>query len=189
MAPCYQESFHYHAAAKALAGKLPTPSRRGPPAPPPSTAQRAVWQDAAIDLTKASAEAAAAGGEGDQQAPGLAHKLAHKLAPPAPAQAPDAAAAAALADCVGVDISRILQSGLVHPVTGQVVNGSLKGELCLRTRAGRRRNADVLYADFKSRGLRLSESPVRHTSSKGTSCVSLVHSFHKRNANTVLARI
>lgn len=174
MAPCYlsdfkqdavQSSYDYEAAAKALAGKLPSgchtsPASRAPPVVSP-LAQRTdvplnhMWQDSAIDLTKSSGEPSLSGGDGAEEAsvaPGSDPHTAssHK----APNTAPPT-------DCVGVDITRILQSGLMQPMTGQIVNGSLKGDHSIRTKGSKRRSVDALYCDFsKSRGLQLSETPV-----------------------------
>uniref|UniRef100_A0A665TV52 Chromodomain helicase DNA binding protein 6 n=1 Tax=Echeneis naucrates TaxID=173247 RepID=A0A665TV52_ECHNA len=92
-------------------------------------------------------------------APGIGHHGAgpgggHKLPPPPPITAP-------LPGSVGIDMAGILQAGLIHPVTGQIVNGSLRGDDSLRRRRGRRRNVEALYSEFtKSRGLHLPETQV-----------------------------
>uniref|UniRef100_A0A4W6DRT1 Chromodomain helicase DNA binding protein 6 n=1 Tax=Lates calcarifer TaxID=8187 RepID=A0A4W6DRT1_LATCA len=66
---------------------------------------------------------------------------------------------APLPGSVGIDMAGILQAGLIHPVTGQIVNGSLRGDDSLRRRRGRRRNVEALYSEFtKSRGLHLPET-------------------------------
>lgn len=181
MAPCYlsdfkqdavQSSFDYEAAAKALAGKLPSGCHTSPAAAATTSASRAppvvsplaqrtdvslnhMWQDSAIDLTKSSGEPSLSGGDGAEEAPvapssdphaASSHKT-HNTAPPT--------------ECVGVDIARILQSGLMQPMTGQIVNGGLKGDHSIRTKGSKRRSVDALYCDFsKSRGLQLSETPV-----------------------------
>uniref|UniRef100_A0A3P8NWU5 DNA helicase n=1 Tax=Astatotilapia calliptera TaxID=8154 RepID=A0A3P8NWU5_ASTCA len=76
----------------------------------------------------------------------------HKIPPPPPITAP-------LPGPVGIDMAGILQAGLIHPVTGQIVNGSLRGDDSMRRRRGRRRNVEALYSEFtKSRGLHLPES-------------------------------
>uniref|UniRef100_A0AAX7TJV1 DNA helicase n=1 Tax=Astatotilapia calliptera TaxID=8154 RepID=A0AAX7TJV1_ASTCA len=78
----------------------------------------------------------------------------HKIPPPPPITAP-------LPGPVGIDMAGILQAGLIHPVTGQIVNGSLRGDDSMRRRRGRRRNVEALYSEFtKSRGLHLPESQV-----------------------------
>lgn len=179
MAPCYlsdfkqdavQSSFDYEAAAKALAGKLPsgchtspaTSASRAPPVASP-LAQRTdvslnhMWQDSAIDLTKSSGGASLSAGDGAEEAPVAPgsdpHAASSHTAPP-PNSAPPT-------DCVGVDIGRILQAGLMQPMTGQLLNGSLKGDHSIRTKGSKRRSVDALYCDFsKSRGLLLSETPV-----------------------------
>uniref|UniRef100_A0A672FZW8 Chromodomain helicase DNA binding protein 6 n=1 Tax=Salarias fasciatus TaxID=181472 RepID=A0A672FZW8_SALFA len=57
--------------------------------------------------------------------------------------------------------ARVQQAGLIHPVTGQIVNGSLRGDEALRRRRGRRRNVEALYSEFtKSRGLHLPDAQV-----------------------------
>ncbi|XP_077582608.1 chromodomain-helicase-DNA-binding protein 6 isoform X2 [Stigmatopora nigra] len=68
------------------------------------------------------------GGEAEHAAPG------EVTPPPSPARAPSAP-----------DVAGILQAGLIHPVTGQIVNG---GDDALRRRRGRRRNAEALYSEF-----------------------------------------
>lgn len=120
------------------------------------------WQEAAIDLTKSSGEISTTSGIGTNEAvvaPGTSHHSAgagssHKLPPPPPITAP-------LQGSVGIDMAGILQAGLIHPVTGQIVNGSLRGDDSLRRRRGRRRNVEALYSEFtKSRGLHLPETQV-----------------------------
>uniref|UniRef100_A0AAX7UNN7 DNA helicase n=1 Tax=Astatotilapia calliptera TaxID=8154 RepID=A0AAX7UNN7_ASTCA len=77
-----------------------------------------------------------------------------QIPPPPPITAP-------LPGPVGIDMAGILQAGLIHPVTGQIVNGSLRGDDSMRRRRGRRRNVEALYSEFtKSRGLHLPESQV-----------------------------
>uniref|UniRef100_A0A7N8WP10 Chromodomain helicase DNA binding protein 6 n=1 Tax=Mastacembelus armatus TaxID=205130 RepID=A0A7N8WP10_9TELE len=131
---------------------------------PPSHRTGAVlingWQEAAIDLTKSSGEISTTSGIGTGEAvlaPGISHHSAggsHKLPPPPPITAP-------LPGSVGIDMAGILQAGLIHPVTGQIVNGNLRGDDSLRRRRGRRRNMEALYSEFtKSRGLHLPETQV-----------------------------
>uniref|UniRef100_A0A7N8YQS8 Chromodomain helicase DNA binding protein 6 n=1 Tax=Mastacembelus armatus TaxID=205130 RepID=A0A7N8YQS8_9TELE len=163
-----RRSFDYEAAAaaataKVLAGKsasschtAATTSSGGEKVPvvaPPSHRTGAVlingWQEAAIDLTKSSGEISTTSGIGTGEA-----VLAHKLPPPPPITAP-------LPGSVGIDMAGILQAGLIHPVTGQIVNGNLRGDDSLRRRRGRRRNMEALYSEFtKSRGLHLPETQV-----------------------------
>ncbi|XP_072237540.1 chromodomain-helicase-DNA-binding protein 6 isoform X2 [Leuresthes tenuis] len=158
-----RRSFDYEAAAaaaaKILAGKpAATTSSSGEKVPvvaPPShrTGPMLIngWQEAAIDLTKSSGEISTTSGSNDHHSAGSSHKL----PPPPPITAP-------LSGSVGIDMSGILQAGLIHPVTGQIVNGSLRGDDSLRRRRGRRRNVEALYSEFtKSRGLHLSEQQGR----------------------------
>lgn len=137
-----RRSFDYEAAAvaaaKALAGKAVTgPSSGRTPGGDASANQRAGtllmngWQEAAMDLSKSPGDSVASG-SGD---------AARKLPPPPPITAP-------LAGSPGMDMAGILQAGLIHPVTGQIVNGSLRGDDCLRRRRGRRRNVEALYSEF-----------------------------------------
>ncbi|XP_026161662.1 chromodomain-helicase-DNA-binding protein 6 isoform X2 [Mastacembelus armatus] len=175
-----RRSFDYEAAAaaataKVLAGKsasschtAATTSSGGEKVPvvaPPSHRTGAVlingWQEAAIDLTKSSGEISTTSGIGTGEAvlaPGISHHSAggsHKLPPPPPITAP-------LPGSVGIDMAGILQAGLIHPVTGQIVNGNLRGDDSLRRRRGRRRNMEALYSEFtKSRGLHLPETQGR----------------------------
>nr|XP_043879334.1 chromodomain-helicase-DNA-binding protein 6 isoform X2 [Solea senegalensis] len=177
-----RRSFDYEAAAvaaaaKVLAGKsaaachtAATTSSSGEKVPvvaPPShrTAPMLIngWQETAIDLTKSSAEICTSGGTATGEAvvaPGISHHGASpgsslKLPPLPPITAP-------LPGSVGIDMAGILQAGLIHPVTGQIVNGSLRGDDSLRRRRGRRRNVEALYSEFtKSRGLHLPETQGR----------------------------
>uniref|UniRef100_A0A7N6BC01 DNA helicase n=1 Tax=Anabas testudineus TaxID=64144 RepID=A0A7N6BC01_ANATE len=147
-----RRSFDYEAAAaaaaKVLAGKSASPWAmliNG-------------WQEAAIDLTKSSGEVSTTSGIGTGEAVvapaisphGAGAGSSHKLPPPITAP---------LSGSVGIDMAGILQAGLIHPVTGQIVNGSLRGDDSLRRRRGRRRNVEALYSEFtKSRGLHLPET-------------------------------
>uniref|UniRef100_A0A669CP70 Chromodomain helicase DNA binding protein 6 n=1 Tax=Oreochromis niloticus TaxID=8128 RepID=A0A669CP70_ORENI len=125
---------------------LPELKRAGAPVvAPPSHRTGAMlingWQEAAIDLTKSSGEISTTSSIGANEAvvaPGISHLNAGP---------------------VGIDMAGILQAGLIHPVTGQIVNGSLRGDDSMRRRRGRRRNVEALYSEFtKSRGLHLPES-------------------------------
>lgn len=172
----YEAAAAAAAAAKVLAGKsasschtATTTSSSGatPVVAPPSHRTGAMlingWQEAAIDLTKSSGEISTTSGigTGEAVAQGIGHHGAgagtgsgHKLPPPPPITAP-------LTGSVGIDMAGILQAGLIHPVTGQIVNGSLRGDDSLRRRRGRRRNVEALYSEFtKSRGLHLPETQV-----------------------------
>lgn len=151
-----RRAFDYEVAAKVSAAKSTASATSGgekaPVVAPPSHRASPVlingWQEAAIDLTKSSgeigttADAAVAPGGGP------------KLPPLPPITAP-------LPGSAGIDISGILQAGLIHPVTGQIVNGNLRGDDSLRRRRGRRRNVEALYSEFtKNRGLHLPETQV-----------------------------
>ncbi|XP_024864605.1 chromodomain-helicase-DNA-binding protein 6, partial [Kryptolebias marmoratus] len=172
-----RRSFDYEAAAaaaaKILAGKsvslslttaTATTSSGGEKVPvvaPPSHRSGAMlingWQEAAIDLTKSSGEISTTSGAGTSEAAGIGQSsaAAGKVAALPPITAP-------LPGPVGLDMSGILQAGLIHPVTGQIVNGSLRGDDSLRRRRGRRRNVEALYSEFaKSRGLHLPDAQGR----------------------------
>nr|XP_020474713.1 chromodomain-helicase-DNA-binding protein 6 [Monopterus albus] len=160
----HRAGFLPNTASSSVAGQAtgqqgdPHPSPSHKTVPPPSHRTGAVlingWQEAAIDLTKSSGEISTTSGIGTGEAvlaPGISS---HKLPPP-PITAP-------LPGSVGIDMAGILQAGLIHPVTGQIVNGSLRGDDSLRRRRGRRRNVEALYSEFtKSRGLHLPESQGR----------------------------
>ncbi|KAG7236852.1 hypothetical protein INR49_000156 [Caranx melampygus] len=170
----YEAAAAAAAAAKVLAGKsasschtattTSSSAEKGPVVAPPSHRTSSMlingWQDTAIDLTKSSSEISTTSGIGTSEAvvaPGISHPSSstasgHKLPPPPPITAP-------LPGSVGIDMAGILQAGLIHPVTGQIVNGSLRGDDSLRRRRGRRRNVEALYSEFtKSRGLHLPET-------------------------------
>uniref|UniRef100_A0A8D3DIC3 Chromodomain helicase DNA binding protein 6 n=1 Tax=Scophthalmus maximus TaxID=52904 RepID=A0A8D3DIC3_SCOMX len=90
---------------------------------------------------KAPVVAPGSGSGESAAAPGLSGSGHNKLPPPPPITAP-------LTGSVGLDMAGILQAGLIHPVTGQIVNGSLRGDDSLRRRRGRRRNVEALYSEF-----------------------------------------
>lgn len=64
---------------------------------------------------------------------------------------------------IGLDMAGILQAGLVHPVTGQIVNGSLRrDDSIMRRRRGRRRNVEALDLELiKERDINLTNTKVR----------------------------
>uniref|UniRef100_A0A8C5HF58 Chromodomain-helicase-DNA-binding protein 6-like n=1 Tax=Gouania willdenowi TaxID=441366 RepID=A0A8C5HF58_GOUWI len=178
-----RRSFDYEAvAAKVIAGKSPSAhattcsSSSGENAPvvaPPSQRTGGLlmngWQEAAMDLTKTSGEISTTSEAGGGQ----------KLVAPPPITAP-------LPGPVSMDMAGILQAGLIHPVTGQIVNGGLRGDDSLRRRRGRRRNVEALYSEFtKNRGLQhLPDSqriltPLLSVSSL-QSGAGLLHSFVER---------
>ncbi|XP_018090747.1 chromodomain-helicase-DNA-binding protein 6 isoform X8 [Xenopus laevis] len=68
---------------------------------------------------------------------------------------PKMAGISGLQSSLGMDLSGILQAGLIHPVTGQIVNGSLRrDESSLRRRRGRRKNVESMDLGFlKDRGM------------------------------------
>uniref|UniRef100_A0A8D3D6S6 Chromodomain helicase DNA binding protein 6 n=1 Tax=Scophthalmus maximus TaxID=52904 RepID=A0A8D3D6S6_SCOMX len=137
-----RRSFDYEAAAKVLAGKSA------------SACHSAANASASSGGEKAPVVAPGSGSGESAAAPGLSGSGHNKLPPPPPITAP-------LTGSVGLDMAGILQAGLIHPVTGQIVNGSLRGDDSLRRRRGRRRNVEALYSEFtKSRGLHLPETQV-----------------------------
>uniref|UniRef100_A0A8C2K8C8 Chromodomain helicase DNA binding protein 6 n=1 Tax=Cyprinus carpio TaxID=7962 RepID=A0A8C2K8C8_CYPCA len=77
---------------------------------------------------------------------------------------------------LGLDMAGILQAGLIHPVTGQIVNGSLRrDDSMLRRRRGRRRNIETPDLSFiKGRSVNLPEQQVCGNNA------SMLHSFLER---------
>ncbi|XP_049590182.1 chromodomain-helicase-DNA-binding protein 6 isoform X3 [Syngnathus scovelli] len=139
-----RHSFDYEAAptAKTLAGKAAASRTPGVDAPPTNLLMNG-WQEAAMDLSKSPGSLAS--GSGD---------AARKVPPPITAPLPGSAA---------MDMAGILQAGLIHPVTGQIVNGTLRGDDCLRRRRGRRRNVEALYSEFtKAQAMRLPDTAQGH---------------------------
>uniref|UniRef100_A0A673GLJ5 Chromodomain-helicase-DNA-binding protein 6-like n=1 Tax=Sinocyclocheilus rhinocerous TaxID=307959 RepID=A0A673GLJ5_9TELE len=63
---------------------------------------------------------------------------------------------------LGLDMAGILQAGLIHPVTGQIVNGCLRrDDSMLRQRRGRRRNVETPDLSFiKRQSMNLPEQQV-----------------------------
>lgn len=62
---------------------------------------------------------------------------------PVSASTPKVGAIGSLQGALGMDLSGILQAGLIHPVTGQIVNGSLRrDDAATRRRRGRRKHAE-----------------------------------------------
>ncbi|XP_075701737.1 chromodomain-helicase-DNA-binding protein 6 isoform X3 [Rhinoderma darwinii] len=68
---------------------------------------------------------------------------------------PKMAAMAGLQSSLGMDLSGILQAGLIHPVTGQIVNGNFRrDESSFRRRRGRRKNVEGMDLVFlRDRGM------------------------------------
>ncbi|XP_028667855.1 chromodomain-helicase-DNA-binding protein 6 isoform X2 [Erpetoichthys calabaricus] len=89
------------------------------------------WQETAIDLSKA----------GDLNAsPSQMHlgSGANKMG-----------SISALQSTLGMDMAGILQAGLIHPVTGQIVNGNLRrDDAVMRRRRGRRKNVEGVDLQF-----------------------------------------
>ncbi|KAG2461362.1 CHD6 protein, partial [Polypterus senegalus] len=89
------------------------------------------WQETAIDLSKA----------GDLNAsPSQMHLSsgANKMG-----------SISALQSTLGMDMAGILQAGLIHPVTGQIVNGNLRrDDAVMRRRRGRRKNVEGVDLQF-----------------------------------------
>uniref|UniRef100_A0A8C0VXU1 DNA helicase n=1 Tax=Castor canadensis TaxID=51338 RepID=A0A8C0VXU1_CASCN len=62
---------------------------------------------------------------------------------PVSANTPKIGAISSLQGALGMDLSGILQAGLIHPVTGQIVNGSLRrDDAATRRRRGRRKHIE-----------------------------------------------
>ncbi|XP_037668360.1 chromodomain-helicase-DNA-binding protein 6 isoform X1 [Choloepus didactylus] len=62
---------------------------------------------------------------------------------PVSASTPKMGAIGSLQGALGMDLSGILQAGLIHPVTGQIVNGSLRrDDAATRRRRGRRKHVE-----------------------------------------------
>lgn len=81
------------------------------------------WQEAAMDLSKA----------GDLSVGG----------------SPKLASVGPLQSSLGLDMAGILQAGLIHPVTGQIVNGNLRrDDAVMRRRRGRRKNVEGVDLRF-----------------------------------------
>ncbi|XP_072100919.1 chromodomain-helicase-DNA-binding protein 6 isoform X1 [Mobula birostris] len=91
------------------------------------------WQETAMDLSKAS-----------EEAPGSVPVIISTSTPKLGSLDPSTAFRA--------DMAGILQAGLVHPVTGQVINGTCRGDDSSRRRRGRRKNVegvDILFMKEK----------------------------------------
>uniref|UniRef100_A0A8C6Y584 Chromodomain helicase DNA binding protein 6 n=1 Tax=Naja naja TaxID=35670 RepID=A0A8C6Y584_NAJNA len=79
----------------------------------------------------------------------------------------------ALQGSLGMDLSGILQAGLIHPVTGQIVNGSLRrDDAAIRRRRGRRKNVegiDLILLKERSlqTGLPVSQTVTSNSNSDG----------------------
>ncbi|KTF72697.1 hypothetical protein cypCar_00035817 [Cyprinus carpio] len=106
------------------------------------------WQDAAIDLSKPT-ELTVGGDSGPVgQMSHTVQSAPHKIT-----------GIGSIQGSLGLDMAGILQAGLIHPVTGQIVNGSLRrDDSMLRRRRGRRRNIETPDLSFiKGRSVNLPE--------------------------------
>uniref|UniRef100_A0A8D2LIZ5 Chromodomain helicase DNA binding protein 6 n=1 Tax=Varanus komodoensis TaxID=61221 RepID=A0A8D2LIZ5_VARKO len=109
------------------------------------------WRDAAVDLSRVP---------DGSQASSPPFSLSTSI--------PKLGTVNALQGSLGMDLSGILQAGLIHPVTGQIVNGSLRrDDAAMRRRRGRRKNVegiDLIFVNERSlpTGLPVSTSPHPH---------------------------
>uniref|UniRef100_A0A8C1QGA9 Chromodomain helicase DNA binding protein 6 n=1 Tax=Cyprinus carpio TaxID=7962 RepID=A0A8C1QGA9_CYPCA len=106
------------------------------------------WQDAAIDLSKPT-ELTVGGDSGPiGQMSHTVQSAPHKIT-----------GIGSIQGSLGLDMAGILQAGLIHPVTGQIVNGGLRrDDSMLRRRRGRRRNVETPDLSFiKGQSMNLPE--------------------------------
>ncbi|NWY36836.1 CHD6 protein, partial [Sylvia atricapilla] len=90
------------------------------------------WREAAVDLSRAS-----------DGSPGNSSPF------PLNTNMPKLGTVNTLQSSLGMDLSGILQAGLIHPVTGQIVNGSLRrDDAAMRRRRGRRKNVEGMDLIF-----------------------------------------
>uniref|UniRef100_A0A8C2KJ94 Chromodomain helicase DNA binding protein 6 n=1 Tax=Cyprinus carpio TaxID=7962 RepID=A0A8C2KJ94_CYPCA len=109
------------------------------------------WQDAAIDLSKPT-ELTVGGDSGPiGQMSHTVQSAPHKIT-----------GIGSIQGSLGLDMAGILQAGLIHPVTGQIVNGGLRrDDSMLRRRRGRRRNVETPDLSFiKGQSMNLPEQQV-----------------------------
>ncbi|PIO30837.1 hypothetical protein AB205_0157390, partial [Aquarana catesbeiana] len=108
---------------------------------------------------------------------------------------PKVAGIGGLQSSLGMDLSGILQAGLIHPVTGQIVNGSLRREeSALRRRRGRRKNVEGMDLVFlKDRGMhagivgmREDSSQLSSTHTEGPSPIQSVTTASKMHSEKVM---
>uniref|UniRef100_A0A8C7NNG8 Chromodomain helicase DNA binding protein 6 n=1 Tax=Oncorhynchus mykiss TaxID=8022 RepID=A0A8C7NNG8_ONCMY len=120
------------------------------------------WQEAAMDLSKAGD--LGIGGDAAATVGHMSHQV-HPVARKLPAMS-------AMQGSVGKDMAGILQAGLIHPVTGQIVNGNLRcDDAIMRRRRGRRRNMETVDIGFvKSRGMHVQEKQVLSSTSSPPEC-------------------
>uniref|UniRef100_A0A674D0P4 Chromodomain helicase DNA binding protein 6 n=1 Tax=Salmo trutta TaxID=8032 RepID=A0A674D0P4_SALTR len=141
------------------------------------------WQEAAMDLSKAGDL-----GIGGDAAATVGH-MSHQVHP-------GARKLPAMQGSVGNDKAGILQAGLIHPVTGQIVNGNLRcDDAIMRRRRGRRRNVEAVdIGPVKSRGMHVQEkqvlsstsSPPEHPPGTSTPTLSEVVAIDREAANNGL---
>ncbi|KAG7326696.1 hypothetical protein KOW79_010097 [Hemibagrus wyckioides] len=107
------------------------------------------WQEAAMDLSKPTEIAFSREVESMRHVTHAVQSATHKM--------PNLSSMDGL---IGLDMAGILQAGLVHPVTGQIVNGSLRhDDSIMRRRRGRRRNVETLDLELiKERDINLSKA-------------------------------
>ncbi|XP_062400632.1 chromodomain-helicase-DNA-binding protein 6 isoform X4 [Sardina pilchardus] len=120
------------------------------------------WQEAAMDLSKPPGELGIGGETGPV---GHITHTVHTPPPPPPSHPPPPQhklpTLSSMQGSLGLDMAGILQAGLIHPVTGQIVNGSLRRDDFMRRRRGRRRNVDGPDISFmRSHGLSVQEQQV-----------------------------
>ncbi|XP_060775157.1 chromodomain-helicase-DNA-binding protein 6 isoform X5 [Neoarius graeffei] len=109
------------------------------------------WQEAAMDLSKPTETAFSREAESMRPVTHAVQSSPHKM--------PNLSSMEGL---MGLDMAGILQAGLVHPVTGQIVNGSLRhDDSIMRRKRGRRRNVETLDLGL------LKERDIHLTKAKG----------------------
>uniref|UniRef100_A0A8C7HP47 Chromodomain helicase DNA binding protein 6 n=1 Tax=Oncorhynchus kisutch TaxID=8019 RepID=A0A8C7HP47_ONCKI len=141
------------------------------------------WQEAAMDLSKAGD--LGIGGDAAATVGHMSHQV-HPVARKLPAMS-------AMQGSVGKDMAGILQAGLIHPVTGQIVNGNLRcDDAIMRRRRGRRRNVEAVDIGFvKSRGMHVhsavssTSSPPERPPGTSTPTLSEVVAIDREAANNV----
>ncbi|KAM9483665.1 chromodomain-helicase-DNA-binding protein 6 isoform 2-T2 [Clarias gariepinus] len=101
------------------------------------------WQEAAMDLSKPTEITFGREAESMRHVTHAVQSASHKMAN-----------LNSMEGLMGLDIAGILQAGLVHPVTGQIVNGSLRrDDSIMRRRRGRRRNVEALDLGLKEQDI------------------------------------
>uniref|UniRef100_A0A8C1JWJ2 Chromodomain helicase DNA binding protein 6 n=1 Tax=Cyprinus carpio TaxID=7962 RepID=A0A8C1JWJ2_CYPCA len=132
------------------------------------------WQDAAIDLSKPT-ELTVGGDSGPiGQMSHTVQSAPHKIT-----------GIGSIQGSLGLDMAGILQAGLIHPVTGQIVNGGLRrDDSMLRRRRGRRRNVETPDLSFiKGQSMNLPEQQVCGNTSPPASETLNVSMDREMNAN------